>query len=124
MKTCPATLEDIADPDNLRMAFLRAAKGKSTSREVVDWRENFNENMAFLRRDILSGGVDFGTFNRFTIHEPKRREIHAPVFRERVLHHALCGLCEPVFERRLVFDSYACRKGNPAGKDFGKCPSV
>jgi len=42
---------------------------------------------------------------------PKERLICAATFHERVLHHALMNLCEPVLERAAVFDSYACRKG-------------
>lgn len=50
-------------------------------------------------------------FTRFVIHDPKRRVITAPAFRDRVLHHAIMNVCEPHFERWLVHDSYACRKG-------------
>ena len=45
------------------------------------------------------------------MHDPKERLICAAAFRERVLHHALMNVCEPVLERAAVFDSYACRKG-------------
>ena len=37
--------------------------------------------------------------------------ITAPCFRERVLHHAIMNVCEPVFERRLIADTFACRRG-------------
>ncbi|MBK8185563.1 MAG: hypothetical protein IPK63_22790 [Candidatus Competibacteraceae bacterium] len=48
-----------------------------------------------------------GTF----IHEGKRRKISAAPFRDRVVHHALCAIIEPAFERRFIFDSYANRAG-------------
>jgi hypothetical protein len=47
----------------------------------------------------------------FTIHDPKQRLITAPVFRERVLHHAVINVCGPVLDRRLIHHSYACRNG-------------
>ena len=47
----------------------------------------------------------------FRIHDPKPRLIHAPAFRERVLHHALMAHAGPVLDRALVFDTYACRVG-------------
>jgi hypothetical protein len=59
----------------------------------------------------LSGSVDVGDYHTFTIHDPKERTICAASFRERVLHHALMNVCEPVLERAAIFDSYACRKG-------------
>jgi len=52
-----------------------------------------------------------GGYHYFTVHDPKERTICAARFRERVLHHALMNVCEPVLERAAVFDSYACRRG-------------
>ena len=47
----------------------------------------------------------------FFIHEPKRRKISAAPFRDRVVHHALCNVIEPRFERLFIADSYANRRG-------------
>jgi hypothetical protein len=52
-----------------------------------------------------------GVATRFRIRDPKPRTIHAPCFRERVLHHAVMAQVGPVLDRALVFDSYACRTG-------------
>ncbi len=49
----------------------------------------------------------------FTIHDPKERTICAASFRERVLHQAVMNVCEPVFERAAVFDSYCGVGGWP-----------
>ena len=111
MKSSKIRLEQIAHPDNLREAFLRAARGKGHRAEVIAFRENLGAELAALSAEILSGTVAVGQFNAFTIHEPKERRIHAPCFRERVLHHALLAQCEPDFERGLVADTFACRKG-------------
>ena len=50
-------------------------------------------------------------YHQFTIFDPKQRLITAPCFRERVLHHAIMNVCEPVFERWLIADTFACRRG-------------
>jgi hypothetical protein len=55
--------------------------------------------------------VEVGRLERFVIHDPKRRIIHAPAFRERVLHHALMAALGPVLERSAIADSFACRVG-------------
>jgi len=47
----------------------------------------------------------------FVQKRPKLREIFAADFRDRVVHHLLVGYLEPIFERRFIHDSYACRKG-------------
>ena len=52
-----------------------------------------------------------GNYRYFKIFEPKERQICASAFREQVLHHALMNICHPYFERSLIFDSYASRKG-------------
>jgi len=111
MTSSKVRLEQIADPDNLREAFLRAAKGKGARADVRRFRENLDTELAALRAEILAEAVRVGQFTAFTIFEPKERRIHAPCFRERVLHHALVGPCEADFERWAVGDSFACRKG-------------
>jgi hypothetical protein len=57
-----------------------------------------------------------GDYHYFRIHDPNERLICAAAFRERVLHHALMNVCEPVQERAAIADSFACRKskGGPA----------
>jgi RNA-directed DNA polymerase len=111
MKSSKLRLEHIAAPGNLREAFLRAARGKSHRPDVRAFRENLGAELASLRAGLLDGGVRVGECTAFTIWEPKERRIHAPCFRERVLHHALIGPCEGDFERWLIPDTYACRRG-------------
>jgi len=104
-------LEDIADTHNLAAAFHAAAKGKRGRGDVEDFRAHFEREIAALRREILEGALELGRMRCFRIHDPKPRLIHAPCFRERVLHHAVMALAGPVLDRALVFDSYACRVG-------------
>jgi len=111
MTSSKVRLEQIAEPENLREAFLRAARGKGHRGEVIAFRANLDAELAAVRTDLLAGTVAVGKFSAFTIHEPKERRIHAPCFRERVLHHALVGPCEGDFERWLIDDSFACRRG-------------
>lgn len=111
MKRANHLLEKIAEPDNLREAFLRAARAKGAKREVIEFRKQLNPQLAGLRRDLLKGTVVLGKFHSFTIYDPKERQIHAAAFPERVLHHAIVGVCEPIFERVAISDSYACRVG-------------
>ena len=104
-------MEGIAEGNNLRLAFWKAAKGKRGKADCLAFRERLDENLARLRGDILSGDVGVGNYHYFKVRDPKERLICAATFRERVLHHALMNVCEPVLERAAVFDSYACRKG-------------
>jgi len=64
-----------------------------------------------LQEDLATGAHRPGAFFTFEIRDPKRRHICAAPFRDRVAHHAVCNVLEPCFERRLIFDTYACRAG-------------
>jgi hypothetical protein len=47
----------------------------------------------------------FGPYHTFTITEPKPRLSSATPYRDRVVHHALCYVLEPVSEGSFIFDS-------------------
>ncbi len=59
----------------------------------------------------LSGTYRHGSYTYFTIYEPKERLVAAAPFRDRVVHHAIVRVIEPIFERRFIEDSFACRRG-------------
>ena len=69
------------------------------------------DNLLMLQDELRQGRYRPGDYVTFTIHEPKRRRISAAPFRDRVVHHALCQVIEPVFERLFIDDSYANRVG-------------
>ena len=103
----------IAEPENLRLAFLKAARGKQDRREVMDFRDRFESNIRNLSREILDQRVRVrvGDYRFFHVYDPKKRLICAACFRERVLHHAIMNICEETLDAYAIFDSYACRKG-------------
>jgi len=104
-------INDIADPDNLRLAYWKSRKGKEEKPEVLEFRKQLDANLLSLRIDILNGNVEVGNYYYFTIHDPKERMICAAPFRQRVLHHAIMNICHTVFERFQIYDSYATRVG-------------
>jgi retron-type reverse transcriptase len=111
MRRAKHLLERIEDPDNLRLAFWKARKGKSHSDAVERYRANLGDNLLTLREQIQTGKVSVGDYHFFKVYEPKERQICAAAFSEQVLHHALMNVCHEHFERGLVSQSYACRKG-------------
>ncbi len=111
MKRFGHLMEAIADPENLRVAFWKASKGKRGKADCRRFGDDLDRNISGLRAELLSGEVRVGDHHFFRIHDPKERLICAASFRERVLQHALMNVCEPIFERATIFDSYACRKG-------------
>ena len=104
-------IEQAAAPDNLRLAFWKARKGKAHSKQVEHYQLCLDENLMGLRDGLLAGKVPVGDYRYFKVFDPKEREICASAFREQVVHHALMNICHPVFERYQIFDSYASRPG-------------
>ena len=109
MKRAGNLYASIAEPENLRLAFLKAVRGKRGKLEVIEYTARLEENLHLLRDQLLACQVDAGHYHFFTVHDPKERVICAASFPERVLHHAVINVCEPVLERYAIHDSYACR---------------
>ena len=111
MKRLAISLEAIAGRNNLLLAVHKAARGKRQHHEIAHFLANLEAQLAQLAASIQNGSAPTGQYRSFTIHDPKRRQIHAACFADRVLHHAILNLAEPRFETMLVDTSYACRPG-------------
>jgi RNA-directed DNA polymerase len=97
--------------DNLLAAHCKAARGKRGGNSVARFEHQLADHLLDLQEDLQSHRYQPGPYVHFTIHEPKQRKISAAPFRDRVVHHAVCNIIEPWFERRFVHDSYANRPG-------------
>lgn len=120
MRRAGNLIDRIADPDNVRLAYLKACKAKRTTAECREFTMRLDGELESLSRELAAGKVQWGGYRRFEVHDPKARVIHAPAFRARVAHHALINICEPVFEAYQVFDSYACRRGKGLDAALGR----
>ena len=95
----------------LRAAALRAARGKRAKPGVAAFLANLETEALRLERELLSGRYRPGRYKTIEIRDPKHRVVSAAPFRDRVVHQAFCAVCEPIFERGFVHDSYANRVG-------------
>jgi RNA-directed DNA polymerase len=96
--------------DNLLLAFRKAARGKRGKGPAARFEHRLEDNLIALQEELRAKTYRPGCYDSFYIHEPKRRLISAAPFRDRVVHHALCNVIEPIFERSFIHDSYANRK--------------
>ncbi len=97
--------------DNLCLAFKKARKYKSQKPDVVEFEKNLFDNLHSLRFELLFHTYKPKPLKVFVIRDPKTRKISKSDFRDRVVHHALCNVIEPVFEKAFIYDSYANRMG-------------
>lgn len=105
--------------DNLHAAYLKARQNKRYHREVLAFSAHLEENLIQLQNELIWKTYRTGRYRFFKVYEPKEREVAALPFRDRVVQHALVATIEPIWERRFIFDSYACRpaKGTHPGAD-------
>jgi len=96
---------------NLLTAARRAAAGKHKRPDVAAFLHELEWELIRLRRELLDGSYQPGGYRTFRVLDPKPRLISAASFRDRVVHHALTQILEPIFERRFSKDSFACRVG-------------
>jgi retron-type reverse transcriptase len=107
--------------DNLYLAYRRAAKGKRGKVPAARFEYRLEDNLITLQQALQAKTYQPGAYHSFHIHEPKRRLISAAPFRDRVVHHALCNVIEPRFERSFIRDSYANRVGKGTHRALARC---
>jgi RNA-directed DNA polymerase len=97
--------------DNLWQAYRQAAKGKRGKPVVAAFELQLEANLLRLQRELVDHSYRPGGYYSFYIRDPKHRLISATPFCARVVHHTLCNVIEPIFERTFIGDSYANRVG-------------
>jgi len=121
MKTYKNLYPQIMSFDNLYEAWRKARKGKRYKPSAAVFEQNLEVELLQLHHELETEQWQMGGYRSFTIHEPKRRKISAAPFRDRVVHHALVRVIEPIYERKFIYDSYANRKGKGTHKALDRC---
>lgn len=106
--------------EHLLAAYRRARRGKRGRPDVAAFEFRWEEHLLDLANELREQRYRPGAYRSFVVTESgKRRVISAAPFRDRIVHHALCALLEPIFEPRFIYDSYASRptKGTHAALD-------
>jgi len=101
----------ICDPDNVRLAYDRARKGKSGQYGVQHFEKDLEANLEQIRRELADGSYVTSEYSVFTIKDPKERIIHRLPFRDRVIHHAVMNILEDIWTSIFVSQTYSCIKG-------------
>lgn len=96
---------------HLLQALRRAASGKRNKPGVAAFLARQEKLLIHLRDQLQSGAWRGGGYTVIEVRDPKPRRISAAPFADRVVHHALCSVIAPIFERGFIDDSYANRTG-------------
>jgi retron-type reverse transcriptase len=107
--------------EGLLRAAEKARRGKRFRPAVAAFHFNLERELWALHEELSAKTYRPGAYRTFLIHEPKQRQISAAPYRDRVVHHALVGVLEPIYERSFSADSYACRKGKGTHAAVARC---
>jgi RNA-directed DNA polymerase len=97
---------------NLRLADQKARRGKGWQYGVRIHDRNRKGNLQALRDMLLSKSYRTSEYTVFKVYEPKERDVYRlPYFPDRITHHAVMNVLEPLFVSIFTADSYSCIKG-------------
>lgn len=107
-KTYNKLFDKICSLENLYKAYKDAKKNKRFKPEILAAGFHIEEIIHTLREELLNCTWKPQGYREFLLKsEVKRRIIHAPTFRDRIVHHAIIRVVKELFERKFIFDSYA-----------------
>ncbi len=107
----PSIYEQVCAYENLKLAEKKARKRKTLKQYVIEFERELDKNLLALQRELRDQEYKPKPLETFIIRDPKTRKISKSDFRDRIVHHALCNIIEPIIEKRFIHDSFANRKG-------------
>lgn len=112
MKRYNNLYEQVISLDNLRLADTKARKGKARQRGVKIFDRDKEGNLQRLHETLKAEKFETSKYTVFTIYEPKERLIYRlPYFPDRIAHHAVMNVLEPIWTRIFTHNTYSCIKG-------------
>lgn len=112
MKRINNLYKKIISIDNLRLADKKARRGKFNNYGVKMFDKNKKENLIKLHESLKNKAFRTSEYSIFTVHDPKEREIYRlPYYPDRIVHHAIMNILEPIWVSVFTSDTYSCIKG-------------
>jgi len=112
MRSVPGLFAGVCAPEALHRAFLRAARGKRRRANVCDFERHWPDDVLGLADALRDGRWRPGGYRSFLfVEHGRRRLVSAAPFADRVVHHAITAVLEPVWERRFLRWCFANRLG-------------
>lgn len=107
---------EIASLENLVSAWEAFKLGKQSKTDVMEFEWRLEENLFDLHRELERGTYRHSPYEAFYIQDPKQRLIHKATVRDRVLHHSVFKILNPIFEPTFIANSFSCREGKGTHK--------
>ncbi len=94
---------------DLVVAYKSCRLHKPANGSQIIFERKLGENLSLLLNEIQSGRYRPLPAKCFVVKHPKPREIFAAEFRDRVIHHLVVSQIEPIWEKKFISSSFACR---------------
>ena len=116
MKIYKELFNRITSLENVVTAWEEFRSDKGKKADVQAFEFSLEQNLFVLHRDLLGRRYSHGPYTGFYIRDPKVRHIHKAEVRDRVLHHAVFRILNPLFEKNFIATSFSCRVGKGTHK--------
>lgn len=111
VKTYNNLYSEVYNMSNLICAYRKAKKGKTKKPYVIEFEKDVIGNLFKLQEELTNQTYLPKPLVTFILRDPKTRTISKSAFRDRIIHHALVRVIEPIFDKTFINDSCANRKG-------------
>ncbi len=101
-------------------AWKEFIKGKRKRKDVQEFSLSLMDNIIQLHQELANHTYNHGSYQAFCINDPKPRQIHKSLVRDRLLHHAIYRQLYPFFDRTFVSDSFSCRLNRGSHKALSR----
>lgn len=110
------TYNNIISLENLLLAWKEFLRGKKNRKDVQEFERDLMTNIISLHNELTLKSYNHSSYYAFNISDPKPRNIHKAIVKDRLLHHALYRILYPFFDRTFIADSYSCRRNKGVHK--------
>jgi len=111
MKIYNDIYNSIISPENIFAAWNTFKSDKRNKLDVAWFERDIEKHIFQMYRDLRNQRYKHGPYRAFWIRDPKLRHIYKATVRDRVLHHAVCTVLNPIFEETFIPTSFSCRIG-------------
>lgn len=102
--------QKIISIEHLFQSWDEFKKGKRVKLDVQRFEVNLENNLFKLHQELENKTYKHSSYTAFNIYDPKFRHIHKALVKDRIIHHAIVSIIEPIFDKSFIYDSYSCRE--------------
>ena len=112
MKRRGNLFKEIVTTENIHLAYCKARKGKRRQRKVQAFEKNLDDNIKNISKSLIDRTFQTSEYRTKIIHEPKERTIFIlPFAPDRIVQHSLMNIIEPMWDKMMIHNNFACRVG-------------